>query len=261
MGHGVIWRACCLEIRILENERLDDLQCKGLNLLQKKDGFCFGVDAVLLSHFAAVSRNDEVIDLGTGTGIIAVLLAAKKEPGRVVGLEIQPDMAEMAARSVALNRLEHKVEIVCGDIREAVGLFGAASFDAVVSNPPYMGRGGGLLNPADTKAVARHELLCTLEDVVSTASKLLRTGGKFSMVHRPQRLADIIYLMRSNSIEPKRLRMVHPSPGKKPNLVLIGGTRNGNPELTVQEPLYIYDGNGNYSKEIDEIYGRDKQER
>lgn len=246
-----------MNIDIHENERLDDLQYKGLRLLQKKDGFCFGVDAVLLSHFAQVSANDNVIDLGTGTGIIAILIAAKKNPKKVVGLEIQKEMAEMAGRSVILNGLEKKLDIVCGDIREAVQLFGASGFDDVVANPPYMGRGGGLINPADTKAIARHEILCTLEDVISAAGKLLRPGGKFSMVHRPQRLADIICLMRSNSIEPKLLRMVHPAPGKKPNLVLVGGTRGGNPELRVQEPLYIYDSDGNYTREIHEIYSRD----
>ena len=245
-----------MDINIFENERLDDLQYKGLRLLQKKDGFCFGVDAVLLAHFALVAKNSTVIDLGTGTGIIAVLMAAKKEPHKVIGLEIQPEMAAMADRSVKLNGLDNKVTIVQGDIKEATKLFGASSFDAVVSNPPYMGKGGGLLNPADTKAIARHEILCTLEDVVSTAANLLRPGGKFSMVHRPQRLADIIFLMRSYNIEPKYLKFVYPSPGKKPNLLLISGTRNGNPELRVQEPLYIYDSEGNYSKEIDEIYHR-----
>ena len=246
-----------LNISIGENERLDDLQYKGLKLLQKKYGFRFGVDAVLLAHFAQIAVNSTVIDLGTGTGIIAVLLAAKKEPRKVIGLEIQPEMAEMASRSVQLNGLETKVEIVCGDIKEAVKLFGASSFDAVVSNPPYMEKGGGLINPADAVAIARHELLCTLEDVVSAAARLLRPGGRFFMVHRPQRLADIIFRMRSSGIEPKQLRLVHPSPGKEPNLVLIGGTRNGNPELRIQEPLYIYNSDGRYSNEIDEIYNRD----
>ncbi len=245
-----------MNFEIHENERLDDLQYKGLRLLQKRDGFCFGVDAVLLSHFAQVPKDSEVIDLGTGTGIIAVLIAAKKEPCRVTGLEIQPEMAEMAKRSVSLNSLDDRVRIVQGDIKDAVKLFGASSFDAVVSNPPYMEKGGGLLNPADAKAISRHEILCTLEDVVSTAAKLLRPGGKFSMVHRPQRLTDIMYHMRHYGIEPKQLRLVHPSPEKGPNLVLIGGARNGNPELRVQEPLYIYDSFGHYSSEIDEIYGR-----
>lgn len=247
-------RMTLLGISLLQNERLDDLQYKGLRLIQKKDGFCFGVDAVLLSHFAQVAKNSSVIDLGTGTGIIAILLSAKKDPCKVIGLEIQPGMAEMANRSVKLNALEGKVEIVCGDIREAVKLFGASSFDAVVSNPPYMERGGGLLNPTDAKAVARHEILCTLEDVVQAAAKLLHPGGKFSMVHRPQRLADIICLMRRYTIEPKLLRLVCPSPGKKPNLVLISGTRDGNPGLSVQEPLHIYDSEGNYTSEINKIY-------
>lgn len=248
---------CRLDISIFENERLDDLQYKGLRLFQKKDGFCFGVDAVLLSHFAQVAKNSNVIDLGTGTGIIALLLALKKQPRKVIGLEIQPDMAEMAMRSIRLNGLEDRVEIVQGCIKEAVKLFGASSFDAVVSNPPYMGKASGLLNPDDAKAVARHEILCTLEDVISVAAKLLRLGGKFSMVHRPQRLADIIYQMRCNAIEPKYLRLVHPSPGKRPNLLLISGAKNGNPELKVLEPLYIYESEGFYSKEINEIYNRD----
>ena len=245
-----------MENCIFENERLDDLQYKGLRLIQKKDGFCFGVDSVLLSHFAQVSKKSRVIDLGTGTGIIALLLAAKKEPSSVIGLEIQEEMAEMAARSVTLNKLENVVEIVHGDIKAAVSLFGASSFDAVVSNPPYMGKGNGLVNPQDTKAISRHEILCTIEDVISAAAGLLRPGGKFSMVHRPQRLADIIFFMRKYSIEPKWLRFVQPSPGRKPNLLLISGTKNGNPELTVQEPLYIYDENGQYSEEINLIYNK-----
>jgi len=246
-----------LTVDILENERVDDLQYKGLKLIQKKDGFCFGIDAVLLSHFAQVPKRSRVMDLGTGTGIIAVLLAAKKEPEKVVGLEIQPEMAEMALRSVVLNSLEDMVSIVQGDIKDAVRMFGSSSFDCVVTNPPYMEKGGGLLNPADTKAIARHEILCTLEDVISAASGLLKPGGRFSMVHRPQRLVDIIYNMRKYSIEPKMLRFVHPSPGKKPNMILIAGTKNGNAELRVQEPLYVYDGSGRYTKEIDEIYNRD----
>lgn len=245
-----------LEIRILENERLDDLQYKGLRLLQKKDGFCFGVDAILLSHFAQVAKNDTVIDLGTGTGIVALLLAAKKEPQKVVGLEIQLEMAEMATRSIKLNSFDDRVEIVRGDIKDAVKLFGAASVEAVVSNPPYIISGSGLLNPSDTKAIARHEILCSLEDVVSSAARLLRPGGNFSMVHRPGRLADIIYHMRNHTIEPKYLRLVYPSPGKNPNLLLISGTKGGKSELRVQAPLYIYDSNGHYSKEIDEIYNR-----
>ncbi|HPP35332.1 MAG TPA: tRNA1(Val) (adenine(37)-N6)-methyltransferase [Clostridiales bacterium] len=246
-----------LDIEIKENERIDDLQYKGLKLIQKKDGFCFGIDAVLLSYFAQVPKSGRVIDLGTGTGIIAVLVAAKKEPAGVVGLEIQADMADMASRSVILNGLEDKISIVHGDIRDAVQLFGASSFDAVVTNPPYMEKGGGLLNPEDAKAISRHEILCSLEDVISVSARLLKPCGKFSMVHRPHRLADIMYNMRKYRIEPKLMRFVHPSPGKKPNLVLVSGTKDGKVELRVQEPLYVYDSSGRYTEEIDEIYSRD----
>ena len=252
---GILKKAGCMVLQLLENERLDDLQYKGLKLIQKKDGFCFGVDAVLLADFADVRKGDRVIDLGSGTGIIAVLVSAKKG-AQVTGLEIQPEIAGMSTRSVEMNGIGDRVRIVCGDIKDAVKLFGASSFDAVVTNPPYMNRGGGLLNASDTKAISRHEILCTLEDVITAGSKLLYPGGRFSMVHRPERLADIICLMRENSIEPKLLRLVHPSPGKKPNMVLINGTRNGRPMLKVLEPLYVYDSNGNYSEEIDRIYNR-----
>lgn len=242
-------------MQLQENERLDDLQYKGLKLIQKKDGFCFGVDSVLLSDFADVRKNDRVIDLGSGTGIIAVLLFAKKG-AHVTGLEIQPEMAEMSARSIEMNGIGESVRIICGDIKDAVKLFGGSSFDAVVTNPPYMNRGGGLTNASDTKSISRHEILCTLDDVISAAGRLLCPGGRFSMVHRPERLADIMCLMRANFIEPKYMRLVHPSPGKKPNMVLINGTRNGKPMLKVLEPLYVYDSKGNYSQEIDRIYGR-----
>ncbi len=241
---------------ILENERIDDLQYKGLKLIQKKDGFCFGVDAVLLANFADIRKNDKVLDIGTGTGIIAVLTAAKTQASSVTGLEIQPEMSEMAERSVKLNGLESRLNIVCGDIKNALQLFGKARFDAIVTNPPYINKGGGLLNPSDTMAVSRHELLCTLEDVIGISSRLLVPGGRFAMVHRPERLADIIFLMRSNGVEPKYLRLVHPSPYKKPNMVLIRGMRGGKPQLKVLEPLYVYDETGSYSKEINEIYCR-----
>ena len=245
-----------MDISILENERVDDLQYKGLKLIQKKDGFCFGVDAVLLANFADIRRNDRVLDLGTGTGIIAVLIAAKTAAASVTGLEIQPEMWEMAQRSVKLNGLEGRLDMVCGDIKNALQLFGQSQFKAIVTNPPYMNKGGGLLNTSDTMAVSRHELLCTLEDVISVSSKLLVPGGRFAMVHRPERLADIIFLMRSFGVEPKYLRFVHPSPCKKPNMVLVRGMRGGKPQLKVLEPLYVYDESGGYSKEINEIYCR-----
>lgn len=245
-----------MDHNIFDDERIDDLQYKGLKLIQKKSGFCFGVDAVLLSDFVDVRKNDKVLDMCSGTGIIGILIAAKTDASKVTGLEIQCGISDMAERSVRLNGLESKIDIVCGDLKNGIKLFGPSSYNVVVTNPPYMSRDGGLKNPSDTKAISRHEILCTLEDIVRVSARLLVPGGRFSMVHRPGRLADIICLMRSNGIEPKLLRMVHPSPYKKPNLVLIEGTRGGKPLLKVLGPLYVYDGNGNYSDEINRIYNR-----
>lgn len=243
-------------INLYENERIDDLQYKGLRLIQKKDEFCFGVDAVLLANFADVKKNDAVLDLGTGTGIIPILLAGKTEARSIVGLEIQTAMQEMACRSVKLNNLEQKITIVEGDIKNASRQLGLSKFNVVVSNPPYMNSGGGHVNPSNSKAIARHEILCTLEDVVRESSKLLKPGGQLAIVHRPERLADIIWHMRNFGIEPKYIRFVHPSPYKKANLLLIKGTRGGNPQLKMMDPLYVYDENGRYSDEINKIYCR-----
>lgn len=243
-------------VELKEKERIDDLQLHGMRLIQNTEAFRFGVDAVLLAYFADVKSGHKVLDIGTGTGIIPVLLAGKTKAKSIVGLEIQEGMAEMAARSVELNSLQHRVSIVQGDIKEYGQYFGKASFDVVVSNPPYTNKGCGLVNPHDSKAISRHELLCTLEDVVGSAAALLVPGGQLAMVHRPERLADIICCMRSCGIEPKYLRFIHPKPYKKPSMILIKGTRGGNPELKVMEPLYVYDENGNYSEEINKIYGR-----
>lgn len=244
---------------INEDERIDDLQYKGLKLIQKKNGFCFGVDAVLLSNFTDVKKDDTVIDLGTGTGIIPVLLAGKTLAKSIVGLEIQPEMVDMANRSVSLNDLSNRIMIKSGDIKKGLEYFGKASFDVVVTNPPYMNAGGGLVNSSDAKAISRHEILCSLEDIIEISSKLLKPNGLFSMIHRPERLADIICLMRKYKIEPKYLRFVHPSPYKKANLVMIKGTLFGNPQLKMMEPLYVYDERGKFSDEIEKIYCRDSK--
>ena len=254
-------QTCALPIfPIYSDEIIDDLQYKGLKLIQKKNGFRFGVDAVLLADFADVRKTDRVIDLGTGTGIIAVLLAGKSGAASVTGLEIQPDIAEMAQRSVKLNALEDRVKIINGDLRECAGYLGTAGFNVVVTNPPYMNLGGGLLNPSDTKAVSRHEIMCNLDDIATVSSRLLLPGGLFFMVHRPDRLVDVVYHMRCRGIEPKYIRFVHPSPYKKANLMLIKGMKGGRPQLKMLEPLYIYDENGAYSKEINQIYGREVED-
>lgn len=213
------------------------------------------MDAVLLSGFARAGAGNRVLDLGTGTGIIPILMEAKTQAEHFVGLEIQPDSADMAMRSVALNGLENKIEIVTGDIKEADKLFGAASFHVVTSNPPYMTEHHGLTNPEEPKAIARHELLCSLEDVIAQAAKLLVPGGNFYMVHRPFRLADIMVLLRKYHLEPKRMKLVYPFIDREPNMVLLEASRGGRPRLTVEKPLIVYREPGVYTDEIYEIYG------
>ena len=238
-----------------ENERIDDLQRNHYKIIQDPERFCFGIDAVLLSGFARAKEGDRVLDLGTGTGIIPILMEAKTQAAHFTGLEIQHESADMAARSVSLNHLEGKIEIVTGDIKEAVSLFGAASFDVVTCNPPYMTEHHGLTNPEAPKAIARHELLCTLEDVISQAARLLKPGGNFYMVHRPFRLVDIITLLRTYGVEPKRMKMVYPFVDKEPNMVLIEANRGGRPRLSVEKPLIVYKEPGVYTDEIYDIYG------
>ena len=242
-------------IELKDEERLDDLQRNGYQIIQKKDGFCFGMDAVLLSGFAAVKPGEKAIDLGTGTGIIPILLEAKYEGEHYTGLEIQDEVAEMAARSVALNHLEEKVSIVKGDIKEASRLFGAASFDVVTSNPPYMNDAHGLKNPDLPKAIARHEVLCTLDDVAREAAKLLRPGGRFYMVHRPHRLIEIITALTKYKLEPKRMKMVHPFVDKEANMVLIEAVRGGKSMIKEEAPIVVYREPGVYTQEIYDIYG------
>lgn len=237
------------------NERIDDLQRNNYKIIQDPERFCFGMDAILLSGFAKAKEGDRVIDLGTGTGIIPILMEAKTKASDLIGLEIQPESADMAQRSVELNHLESKIRIVTGDIKEASSLFGAATFDVVTSNPPYMTEHHGITNEKSPKAIARHELLCTLEDVISQAARLLRPGGSFYMVHRPFRLVDIMVLMREYHLEPKRMKLVYPYIDKDPNMVLIEGLRGGRPRMTVEKPLIVYKEPGVYTDEIYEIYG------
>lgn len=242
-------------IIIKENERIDELQRNHYRIIQDPERFCFGMDAVLLSGFAKAREGERVLDLGTGTGIIPILMEAKTKATYLAGLEIQEDSADMARRSVILNHLEAKIEIFTGDIKEAVSLFGSASFDVVTCNPPYMTEKHGITNPSAPKAIARHELLCTLEDVISQASKLLKPGGSFFLVHRPFRLADIMVLLREYRLEPKRMKMVYPFVDKDPNMVLIQASRGGKPRMTVEKPLIVYQKPGIYTQEIYDIYG------
>jgi tRNA1Val (adenine37-N6)-methyltransferase len=213
------------------------------------------MDAVLLSGFARVKRRETVLDLGTGTGIIPILLEAKTEGEHFTGLEIQPESADMAKRSVRYNHLEEKISIEIGNIKDASSQFGASSFDVVTTNPPYMTGQHGLTNPNEAKAIARHEILCTLEDIMRESAKVLKPQGRFYMVHRPFRLAEILALMRQYHIEPKRMQLVYPYVDKEPNMVLIEGLRGGNPHVSVEKPLIVYKKPGVYTDEIYDIYG------
>lgn len=243
-----------MTIKLLENERLDDLGRKDYKIIQNPEKFCFGIDAVLLSGFAKVKEGQKVLDLGTGTGIIPILLEAKTEAAHLTGLEIQEESADMARRSVDYNGLTEKISIVTGDIKEAGSLFGAASFDVITCNPPYMIGGHGLQNPSMPKTIARHEVLCTFEDIAAQASALLVPGGNFYLVHRPFRLAEIITRLVNHKLEPKRIRFVHPYVDKEPNMVLIEAKKGARPRVTVEKPLIVYKAPGEYTDEIYDIY-------
>lgn len=238
-----------------EQERLDELHRNGYYIIQDPNRFCFGMDAVLLSGFAKAKKGEKALDLGTGTGIIPILMEAKTEGEDFTALEIQPESADMADRSVRYNHLQDKIKIVTGDIKDASRLFGASSFDIITTNPPYMIGEHGLSSASTAKAIARHEVLCTLDDILRESARLLRPGGRFYMVHRPFRLAEIMSQMVAYKIEPKRMQLVYPYIDKEPNMVLIEGLRGGKSRLTVEKPLIVYKEPGVYTDEIYDIYG------
>lgn len=244
-----------MELRLAQGERLDDLQ-NGYEIIQDESDFCFGIDAVLLAWFARLKKGAQVLDMGSGNGIVPILLAARHQQVHITGLEIQEKSAALARRSVAWNHLDEVIQIVTGDIKEAADLFGKASFSAVTVNPPYMTGGHGLTNDRSSRTIARHEVLCTLEEVIREASLVLEEKGRFYMVHRPFRLAEIFSLMVKYHLEPKRMRLVHPYVDKEPNMVLVEGLKGGNPRITVEKPLIVYREPGIYSDDILQIYGR-----
>lgn len=239
------------------NERVDDLERNGYQLIQNPEVFCFGIDAILLAHFAKVSHaKQKILDIGTGTGVIPIVMHAIYGKGHFTGIDIQEEMIEMASRSVCLNEIQEDVMMKVMDIKEYKAHFSSGSFDMITCNPPYMKGHAGLKNEHPSKTIARHEVACTLEDIIEGAGYMLKYGGKLCMIHRPHRLVDIFMAMRQNKIEPKVMQMVYPKAGKAPTMVLVEGVKHGKPELRVQPPLFVYNEDGTYTDDINEIYGK-----
>lgn len=235
-------------------ERVDDLQRGGFHLIQNPSAFCFGIDAVLLAFFAKVMPGEDVLDMCTGNGAVMMLLAARQKGRHLTGLEIQKEAADLARRNVVLNHAEDTCDVVEGDLKCATDIFGYEKFNVITVNPPYMKAQTGFTNPNSAKAIARHEILCTSEDVIRSCSKLLKVRGRLYMVHRPQRLVELFEQMRAYKLEPKRIRMIHPNKEKNANMVLIEAVKGGNAELITEPPLFVYESDGTYTKELRDVY-------
>lgn len=245
-----------MEIKLKENERIDDLEYKGLKIIQNKEWFCFGIDSVILTGFAKETKTgSKILDLGTGTGIIAILLSKKIENSQITAIEIQKEVAEMAERSVELNHLNN-VKIINEDIKNISKELGKGAFDVVITNPPYKKKETGIVNENNVKMISRHEITADLEDFIRVAAEQLNDKGTFYMINRPERIADIVEFLRKYRLEPKEIRFVQPRSNKAPNEVLVKAVKNGGKFLKVREPLIIYDEEGNYTQEIMEIYGK-----
>ena len=240
-----------------ENERIDDLEFQELKIIQKPEGFCFGIDAVLLSDYAKeIKNNAKVLDLGTGTGILSILLSGKTKLSKIYGIEIQKEIADMAQRSVELNNLNNKIEIINTDINNLEDFFDINTFDAIVTNPPYKNENSGKINDNEYKYISRHETTANLSKFINISFKMLKDKGSFYMVHRPERLVDIIYELRKNKLEPKNIRFVYSNKNKEPKLVLIKAVKNANRFLKIDKPLFIYDEDGKYTDELLKIYNK-----
>ena len=246
-------------MELKENERIDDLEFKNLKIIQNKDGFCFGIDSVLLSEFAKEIKHDSIIvDIGTGNGIIGILLSAKSNPKKIYGIEIQEEIADIAKRSIQLNNLQNKFKIINDDIKNVIDkrLLEKNSIDVITINPPYKEKNTGIINEDSSKIIARHETTATLKDFIECSAKLLKDKGEIYMVHKAERIVDIIYLMREYKLEPKRIRFIYSNKHKEANLILVKGIKGGKKFLKVEKPLYIYEKEGEYSEEIKKIYNK-----
>ena len=247
-----------MEIELKDNERIDDLQLNNLKIIQNKDGFCFGIDSVLLSDFAKeISTNSTVLDLGTGTGILGILLCGKTKLSKIYGIDVQEEVCQMARKSISLNNLEDRFEIINDNIKNLNTIFENCSIDAIVSNPPYKKDNSGLKNESKTKLISRHEITASLEDFIEISSKLLKDNSSLYMVHRQERLSDLFYLLRKYKLEPKKLRMVQSYFDSKPKLILVKATKNAKSFLNIENPLIIYNKNGTYTDEILRTYGKE----
>ena len=244
-------------MKLNENERIDDLGINNLKIIQNEKGFCFGIDSVLLSDFAKkIKINSKVLDLGTGTGILPILLSAKTKLKKAVGIEKQKEVFEMAKKNIKLNNLENKIEIINEDILNLEKIYEKNTFDVIITNPPYKKKNTGIKNEDKKKIISRHETTATLEDFIKISKDFLKDKGEFYMVNRSERLVDILSLMRKYKIEPKILRFVFSNKYKEPKLILIKGIKNAKPFLKIEKNLYIYDENGKYSDEIINIYNK-----
>lgn len=249
-------------IELKGNERIDDLEYKGLKIIQNKEGFCFGIDSILLSDFAKdIKRGTRVLDLGTGTGIIATLLCGKTELSEITGIEVQEEVYEMAKRTIQLNHLENKFKLIQDNILNLNNYFEKNSFDVVVTNPPYKKKETGIQNEDTRKLISRHEIKANLEDFIKISKDMLKDKGEFYIVYRPERLVDLLSIMRKYKIEPKRIRFVYSNIHAVSKLVLVQGVKNARPFLKLEPNLYIYDENGNYTDEILKIYHKESNKK
>ena len=247
-------------MELKENERIDDLEYKGLKIIQNKNWFCFGIDSILLSDYAKnIKNNSVVMDIGTGTGIIGLLLCKKTNLKKIYGIEIQKDVAEMAERSIKLNELDNKFKILNIKIKDIKKHFVNNQIDVIVTNPPYKKDNTGVKNENLVKLISRHEVECSLEDIIEKSSIVLKNLGQFYMVHRAERIVDVLVLLRKYKIEPKEMRFVHSKQNEKPNLILIKAVKNAKEYLKIEKPLIIYNEDGSYTEEILEIYNKNSK--